>query len=245
MAFSMFKFTPGSSAAGTSHIYNEQKDDISLGLSEFIDIPDEHGRTPIQIAARKRVDVVKWLFKAGADINHVDDDGYTLLMHAVHAKDRGATVRWILEQKDYEHSIDAITKRAKETALFIAADNHSPEATRLLLEAKANPYQRNREGIYPVQAAVLTPANTLTGKREQFEVVKSFIVFGYNDQRMRDILSIKVNGGRSLAEVAFSQGNLRLAELLTRPAQANTINFDINTQHYQSYSFSALPTNRP
>ena len=59
-----------------------------------------HGRTPLHAAAaRNAVEVTKWLVEQGADVNAKSNNGWTLLLAAAGAGNKGADVaRWLVGQ---------------------------------------------------------------------------------------------------------------------------------------------------
>lgn len=153
-----------------------------------IEVRDKHGNTALMRAAGKGNNyAVAKLLKFGADINAVNNQGYTALGRAQKEKHKatyallqsyGATV----EKKDplvnehpflaaaYENDIDAMEKLLSQdssilnmqnkdgrTALLIVTDAGNVKAVRFLLEKGANPNIKNNDGNSPLLKAVDLP----------------------------------------------------------------------------------------
>jgi ankyrin repeat protein len=96
---------------------------------------------------------VQTLLRAGADVNTVDSDGTTALMHSVLESD----VRMMKLLVDSGASVNA--KNALDsTALMYAATNLAK--TRLLLDAGADVHVRSKRGATPMGVAVTTFGST-------------------------------------------------------------------------------------
>jgi ankyrin repeat protein len=96
---------------------------------------------------------VQMLLRAGADVNTVDSDGTTALMHSVIESD----VRMM--KLLVENGANVNAKNALDsTALMYAATNLAK--TRLLLEAGADVHVRSKRGATPMSVAVTTFGST-------------------------------------------------------------------------------------
>src|SRR5262249_47231734 len=93
------------------------------------------------------------LLLTGADVNSVDSDGTTALMHAVIESDVKMMALLI------DHGANVNAKNALDsTALMYAATD--PAKTRLLLDREADAKARNKRGTTPMSVAVTTFGST-------------------------------------------------------------------------------------
>lgn len=99
--------------------------DLLLGHGATVSTPDDHGYTPLHIAARYGVGkAVASLLKAGADVNAADRSDMTPLHYCAYS---------------FQHNTNL----------------YDSQATRLLLEAGADIDATNREGYTPPQSALI------------------------------------------------------------------------------------------
>ncbi|MEZ4668276.1 MAG: ankyrin repeat domain-containing protein [Anaerolineae bacterium] len=102
---------------------------------------------PISDAATP--EIARLLVEAGADINFVSGQGYTLLKYAAESI-KVEMVRALLEMGA---DTDAETKRYSTTPLYVAVQQDDLEIARLLLEAGANPNAQNADHWFPLSNA--------------------------------------------------------------------------------------------
>jgi ankyrin repeat protein len=153
-----------------------------------VEIKDKHGNTPLMRAAGKSNNyAVQQLLRFGADINAINNQGYTALGRAQKEKHKatyallksyGATVEKKQALVDehpfiaaaYENDIAAMEKLLKQdtsiinmqnkdgrTALLIAVAAGNIDAARFLLAQGANPNIKNNDGNSPLLKAVDLP----------------------------------------------------------------------------------------
>lgn len=102
--------------------------------------PISHASTP---------EIARMLVEAGADINFISGEGYTLLKYSAEGV-RPEMVRALL---DMGADTDAETRRYSTTPLYVAVQQDDLEIARLLLEAGANPNAQNADRWFPLANA--------------------------------------------------------------------------------------------
>ncbi len=109
-----------------------------------VNLQDIHGRVPIFVAlANHQTDIARRLSEEETDVGVRTNDGSTLLMAAVRAED-AELVRWAL---DCGTDVNAVRpKKARATALMMAAEKGDSEIVILLLAGGADPKVANHEG---------------------------------------------------------------------------------------------------
>ncbi|OPB40228.1 hypothetical protein A0O28_0003070 [Trichoderma guizhouense] len=90
-----------------------------LNLNPHTHVRRQSGSVALLTAVQfKREEILRLLQDAGANMNHKDDRGWTLLFHAVHRDNEGTIINMLLDGK-----IDVNAKdKSGKTALFIAID---------------------------------------------------------------------------------------------------------------------------
>ncbi len=99
--------------------------------------------------AKGQSDMLRWLIRAGADMNSPDVYRFTPLMRAVDNM-HALSARILLEEGDAR--VD-FKDEAENTALHYAVAHRQSDIVRLLLKHGANPLQANRDGIRAVDLA--------------------------------------------------------------------------------------------
>jgi len=93
---------------------------------------DSQGRTPLLIAAKnKNLDILKLLLNGAADVRVKDNNGLTVLHHALRGFGGETIVRYILE-KEKDVDVNAVANDRK-TPLHYCVDYHNTLAARMLL----------------------------------------------------------------------------------------------------------------
>jgi ankyrin repeat protein len=119
---------------------------LLLKIGMDVNIEGDFGLKPINDAAN--ADVARLLVNAGADIDNIDREGYSILLVALEKKDIGF-VKALLEM-----GADPNKASISRTPLWYAAQNDDYEAVKLLLEAGANPNQKTEvDGWFPLEDA--------------------------------------------------------------------------------------------
>jgi len=120
-----------------------------------LDSQGSNGWSAATIAgARGQSAMLKWLIEAGADINAVDVYRFTPLMRAVDNQHEQA-VRTLLNRGAAEVNVK---DESDNTALHFAVANEQKSVIAMLLQHGANPLQKNRDGITPLDLAKNNPA---------------------------------------------------------------------------------------
>ena len=106
-------------------------------------------RTVLMLAATKsQIDIVKFLYGKGADINTRDSDGQTALMYAtrnrVNATPDNATAKFLLSNGA---EVNVRSKKKGYTALMLAASAGNVELVQQLLEKGADPAIKDNFGV--------------------------------------------------------------------------------------------------
>jgi ankyrin repeat protein len=95
------------------------------------------------------------LLSAGADINSIDEDGRTVLMHAVLDSDADPSfIRYLLEQGAWP---DVVDSGQRWTALHFAAQTGDLSVVELLVEAGAKVDSQDVFGNTPLWRTVMSP----------------------------------------------------------------------------------------
>ena len=131
---------------------------------------DEYGRTPLHYAAAEAqlVEIIK-LIAAGADVNAQDDNGWSPLHFSAQAVSPDCTAALLRAGADVSLQ-DLFGNTALWRAVFSSEADSS--VIHLLLEAGANPIEKNKHGISPISLA-RTIAN--------FDVAKYFSDVSHSD----------------------------------------------------------------
>ncbi len=85
------------------------------------------------------------LVEAGADINFISGEGYTLLKYSA----EGVNAEMVRALLDMGADTDAETKRYSTTPLYVAVQQDDLEIVQMLLEAGANPNAQNADLWFP------------------------------------------------------------------------------------------------
>lgn len=119
-----------------------------------IDSQGSNGWSAATIAGAKgQSAMLRWLIEAGADINAVDVYRFTPLMRAVDNQHLQA-VSTLLRLGGAKVNIQ---DESYNTALHFAVANGHSEVIAMLLQHGANPLQKNRDGITPIDLAKPDP----------------------------------------------------------------------------------------
>ena len=110
----------------------------------------ENGRTVLMAAAAQGdVEKIEVLLAAGADLNVVDQSGYTPLMSAVSARSEAAVRLLVAKGAKVNHA----DEQWKRTALHTAVWSGYADMVKLLLDLKADPNVRQKDGQTPLSMA--------------------------------------------------------------------------------------------
>lgn len=157
---------------------------------------------------------VRKLIEAGADVNTVDDDGTTALMHSVIESDV-RMMKLLIEKRANVNLKNALDS----TALMYAATNLAK--TRVLLDAGAEVKVKGKRGETPMSVALTTFGSTpvlklLVNKGAEREDRLMTLAAGKGDlEAIQYLLSIRVPAGdRNGAALSAAVGALRPAEAL-------------------------------
>ncbi|KAJ3114030.1 hypothetical protein HDU96_002618 [Phlyctochytrium bullatum] len=142
-------------------IYTRPPEVLKL-LLEFADNLDMSsqfgGYTPLGVAAQKgRLECIEMLLKAGANVNAIDDCGFTALISACHGKERSLDAARLL----IDRGANVNTSSPEYSPLSAAANAGNANLAKMLLEAGANVNWRNEEGETSLHCA-LKAASTAT-----------------------------------------------------------------------------------
>lgn len=131
-----------------SNIRLNELDVARQTLKEFgIDATDGEGRTAlINSVIENKVDFIQWLLERGANINHQDRIGYSVL-HFVAQNQMTALAKYFLEKGADPNLQDIHGNTPLWTAVFNSKD--TKDIVRLLLQSKANPDIQNKYGKSP------------------------------------------------------------------------------------------------
>lgn len=94
-------------------------------------------------------EIVRMLVEAGADINFISGEGYTLLKSAAEA----LNVEMVRALLDMGAATDGETQRYTTTPLYVAVQQDDLEIAKLLLDAGANPNAQNVDLWFPLSNA--------------------------------------------------------------------------------------------
>lgn len=124
---------------------------ISISKDINLDTVDSHGETLLWKAVQKgKVDIAEVLINAGANINLPDKDGWSPLHMAVLNQDINM-VDLILKYTPQINDQNKYGNNAIWIAVYYA--NGRTDIINLLLDAGADPYQKNNVGINAIQLA--------------------------------------------------------------------------------------------
>ncbi len=120
-----------------------------------IDSQGSNGWSAATIAGAKgQTAMLRWLIEAGADINAVDVYRFTPLMRAVDNQHQQA-VSTLLSLGGAKVNVQ---DESDNSALHFAVANGHSEVIAMLLQHGANPLQKNRDGMTPIDLAKPDPA---------------------------------------------------------------------------------------
>lgn len=97
------------------------------------------------------VEKISLLIEFGADINHVDDDGYTPLINAAEKQDP-EIIQFLL---DAGADVSRATNNGWTPLLLAARYNENPEVLQILLDAGADPNYTKEDGFNVLMASML------------------------------------------------------------------------------------------
>jgi ankyrin repeat protein len=105
---------------------------------------DDHKATVLHLAAISgRIETIKLLVEKGCPIDAIDDEGLSALMHAV----RSIEAVSLLLKKGANVNFQDIKGRS---ALYLALLKHHDQSAKLLIEAGADPHQKDAKGVEPI-----------------------------------------------------------------------------------------------
>jgi Sec7-like guanine-nucleotide exchange factor len=105
---------------------------------------DDHKATVLHLAAISgRLETIKLLVEKGCPIDAIDDEGLSALMHAVGSVDGVA----YLLSKGANVQFQDLKGRS---ALYLALLKHHGQSAKLLIEAGADPHQKDAKGVEPI-----------------------------------------------------------------------------------------------
>lgn len=136
--------------------------DIKNDMLKNINCTDVWDMTPILYASRSgNVELVKFLYENGANINLSTCEGTNVLMWAV-MKNHINVVKYLttIIDKNFINNEDA----NGWTALMLASYNDNFEITKLLLEHKADTHIKNKNGFSVLKYASSPKINSLINK---------------------------------------------------------------------------------
>jgi len=108
-----------------------------------VNLQDQKKRTPLIFAASNgHTPVVEYLVRAGADVNAKDSDGQTALLYAS-KRSFNETAAFLLENGA---DVNVQSKKARVTALILAAVWNNAELVQMLLEHGADPNLTDSSG---------------------------------------------------------------------------------------------------
>jgi ankyrin repeat protein len=124
-----------------------------IGHAADIEASDDEGHTPINRAVQCRnIESVQELFKAGADLFTVDEDGNTLL----HLAFRSAPItQFLIEQKA---DVNAVNNEGR-TPLMIAAVRGTLPSAMLLWRNGADFYLKDNDGVSAYEMCIRSIVN--------------------------------------------------------------------------------------
>jgi hypothetical protein len=136
--------------------------DPSTGLGALQAVFDEHdvnarggyGDQTALMMCHKNAGLVRWLIARGADVNAVDEFGYTALHEAVREGSPAVMLALL------EHGA-SVTKRTLDgdTPLHCAAEGRNLDGVKVLLDRRAAPNAKNGEELTPLELALENCSN--------------------------------------------------------------------------------------
>ena len=135
-------------------LINDVKSNKSLKSLKDLDLNerDQEGRAVVHIFSQKGdADAVLRLFKAGADVEAIDDKGNTAL-HKAAPLDRTQMIELLVVELGLD--VNA-TNNKGETPLHLASLNSGVESVKKLIDLGANLNAKDLEGNFPLHKAVL------------------------------------------------------------------------------------------
>lgn len=138
--------------------------EMLLQYDANVNISDDTGKTPIYFvpSTDDGLVIIRRLVQEGADVNHVDNDGYTALLQ--HARQSNTETLKVLIA---EGADPLVTTKEGRSALQMASMYCISEMTRALLEAGANPQACDSPGGEPL----LLASRCLAGRAEAFSML--------------------------------------------------------------------------
>ncbi|MCI5194343.1 MAG: ankyrin repeat domain-containing protein [Candidatus Electrothrix sp. AU1_5] len=146
------------------------------------------------------LNLLRIITKEGRNINHLDDDGRTILMHAILSEKNDLDiVKFIL---DCGADVNLHDGEQRWTALHFASRDQQKEIVQLLLESGADPNTVECFGNTPLSRALnKVPIN--------FEIIKLLLDYGANP-------TVKNNYGNSPLDTANLIGNKELIDIFIK-----------------------------
>ncbi|XP_028140674.2 uncharacterized protein LOC114334778 [Diabrotica virgifera virgifera] len=128
---------------------NEQFLNLLINLNAEVNTTNEYNLSPLMDAAKRQLPLVKILIKNDANVQHIDQNGWTVLHHAVKSNNT-LIVTSILENKV---EIDTPNNEG-DTALMIACKSNLPKMFEHLVMNKADIHKFNKNKMSVLHHAV-------------------------------------------------------------------------------------------
>lgn len=122
---------------------------VKLLIEAGADVHAENHVSTQAINEASTLDIARMLVEAGADLNFISGEGYTLLKSATEA----LNVEMVRTLLDMGAATDAETERYTTTPLYVAVQHDDFEIAKLLLDAGANPNAQTGDLWFPLSHA--------------------------------------------------------------------------------------------